>query len=258
MPRLVVLGSAYAIPDIVHDNTHFVLLGEQHTLLIDCASNPVLRLFQANVPLNRVTDLFLTHFHPDHVSGVALLLMDMWLLGRKQPLDVYGLSHTLERTQTMMELYGWQEWPSFFPLRFHPLPEQEGVPVFACDEFRVRASAVRHFVPTLGLRVDFPASGKAWAYSCDTEPCPAVVRLAQGVDVLFHEANAESDDVNQIFSGHSSTIQAGDTARQAHAKALYLIHYAGNTENFHTLIQQAKKVYSGEVYLAKDFMEFEF
>jgi ribonuclease BN (tRNA processing enzyme) len=42
-------------------------------------------------------------------------------------------------------------------------------------------------VPNIGLRVEFKASGKVWAYSCDTEPCSEVVRLGRGADVLVHE-----------------------------------------------------------------------
>jgi ribonuclease Z len=255
--RFVVLGSAYAVPDAVHDNTHFILVGAERTLLVDCASNPVVRLSQANVPLESITDLFLTHFHPDHVSGVALLWMGMWLMGRKMPLHVYGLEHALNRTKIMMDLYGWDTWPDFFPIIFHPLDEGERIPVFRCEEFEVTASAVRHFVPTMGLRFDFPLSGKSIAYSCDTEPCPAVVDLARQADYLFHEANAESTDVAELFSGHSSAVQAGETARLAGVKTLLLIHYAANHSDPEILIHQARRVFSGEILLARDFMEIE-
>ena len=63
MARLTVLGTAFAIPDDGHDNTHFVLAGKERTLLIDCASNPVVRLKKAGVALDQVSDLF-THSLP--------------------------------------------------------------------------------------------------------------------------------------------------------------------------------------------------
>jgi metal-dependent hydrolase (beta-lactamase superfamily II) len=40
----------------------------------------MVRLSKAGVDFNRLTDLILTHFHPDHVSGVPMLLMNMWLI----------------------------------------------------------------------------------------------------------------------------------------------------------------------------------
>lgn len=256
MARLIVLGSANAVPDQRHDNTHFVIVGNRRTLLIDCASNPVVRLNCANIPLNNISDLLLTHFHPDHVSGMALLLMNMWLASRSKPLQVFGNQHTLERTQGMLELYSWREWPNFFPLTFSVLPDKEMNEISLGIDFNVFTSPVHHFIPTVGLRAEF-ASGKIWAYSCDTEPCSEVIQLAQDADILFHEANVSSTHVDQIFPGHSSALQAGQIAYQAHVKKLYLVHY--NTEDREDdLISQASLQYQGPVELAKDFTEFLF
>ncbi len=258
MARLTVLGTAFAIPDDGHDNTHFVLAGKERTLLIDCASNPVVRLKKAGVALDQVSDLLLTHFHPDHVSGVALLLMDMWLLGRRKPLIVHGLSPVIERTESMLDLYGWNEWPNFFPVMFQRLPGHEHSAAFSCSEYVVFTSPVQHFVPTIGIRIEFNKSGRIFSYSCDTEPCQSVVRLAKDADVLFHEANAACDDPQRVFPGHSSTSQAGDIARQAGVKSLYLIHYPSADGAQEELIGQAQHFFSGKVALAQDFMHIDF
>lgn len=99
MPKVIILGSSNAIPSTGHENTHMVVVGEDRTVLVDCVSNPILRLEKAGLDFNNLTDLVLTHFHPDHVSGVPLLLMDMWLMGRHKPLNIYGLHHTLDRME---------------------------------------------------------------------------------------------------------------------------------------------------------------
>ena len=116
MAKLIILGSSNAIPDEKHENTHMAVVGDKRTVLIDCVSNPILRLPQAGIEFNALTDLVLTHFHPDHVSGVPLLLMNMWLLGRKNPLNIYGLHHTLSRIEDLMGFYAWENWPNFFPV----------------------------------------------------------------------------------------------------------------------------------------------
>ena len=155
-----------------------VLQGVERAILIDCVNNPILRLRRVGVDFNYLTDLILTHFHPDHVSGVPLLLMNMWLLGRRHPLDIYGLHHTLDRIEDLMGFYDWSNWPNFFPVVFHRLPQQDKTPVLESAEFRVTASPVCHLLPTIGLRFEVLQTGKSLAYSCDTEPCNQVVDLA--------------------------------------------------------------------------------
>jgi len=250
MAKLIVLGSSNAIPSKDHENTHLALLCKSRTVLIDCVSNPIVRLEQAGIDPLTITDLILTHFHPDHVSGVPLLLMDLWLMGRNVPLDVYGLAYTLERIETLMDMYGWSQWPNFFTVNFIRVPDHEMAPVLDTEELRIYATPVQHFLPNIGLRIELKTEEKSIVYSCDTEPCVQVERLAQGADVLLHEAAG-------LFPGHSSAAQAGDIARRAEVGALYLIHYPTGRYATGDLVAEARSRFPGNVHLAADLMEID-
>ena len=95
--------------------------------------------------------------------------------------------------------------------------------------------------------MEFLESKKVVAYSCDTEPCDQVIRLAEGADLLIHEASGE-------LPGHSSAAQAGRAARQAEAGGLYLIHYPTGQFASGNLISEARQQYEGPVTLAEDYM----
>ncbi len=250
MAKLVVLGTANAIPDPNRENTHMAVVGRSGTVLIDCVGSPTVHLARAGIGVESITDIVATHFHPDHVSGIPLLLMNMWLLGRDEPLRVYGLHHCLERLEDMMGFYAWDNWPNFFPVAFHRLPERELVSVLEKEDFRILSSPVRHLVPTIGLRIESTANGRVIVYSGDTEPCPAVVRMASGADVLIHEASGGG-------AGHSSASQAGAIAREAEVGKLLLIHYPGSSAAASSLVEQARVTFAGNVALAEDFVELE-
>jgi ribonuclease Z len=250
MTKLILLGTANAIADADHENTHMAVLGEGGTVLIDCVSSPKVRLARAGIQLDDIGDLIVTHFHPDHVSGVPLLLMNMWLMGRQKPLRIYGLHHCLERLEDMMGFYHWERWPRFFPVAFHRLPEQERILVLEKPGYRILASPVRHLVPTIGLRLESLESSRAIAYSCDTEPTTSVVNLASGAEVLLHESSGAS-------VGHSSAADAGRMAREAEVGRLLLIHYPTIELDEPSLIREARTTFSGSVELAKDFQELE-
>ena len=251
MPKVIILGSSNAIPTKDSENTHMVLVGRERMVLIDSGGNPILRLEQAGLDFNDLTDLILTHFHPDHASGIPLLLMDMWLLGREAPLNIYGLHYTLDRLESLMGFYNWSDWPNFFPVIFHRLPLKEMTPVLNCSDFTIHASPVRHFIPNIGLRVEFAQSQKVMAYSCDTEPCDEVVRLSENADVLIHEATGETP-------GHSSARQAGEVAKKAGAGRLYLIHSPSGRYASGDPVAEAGENFRGTVALMKDFMVLKF
>jgi ribonuclease Z len=250
MTKLIILGSSNAVATENHENTHMVLVGKGRTVMVDCVSSPLLRLERAGVDFNLVSDLVLTHFHPDHVSGVPLLLMDMWLLGRRAPLMIHGLEHTLERMEGLMGFYGWKNWPDFYPVEFSRVASAELTPLVATEDFRLYSSPVRHLIPTIGLRIESGVSGKVIAYSCDTEPCQEVVRLADSADVLIHEAAGEG-------RGHSSAAQAADIAREAEVGTLLLIHYPTGPHSAGDIVRDARVHFQGAIALAEDLMELE-
>jgi ribonuclease Z len=94
-------------------------------------------------------------------------------------------------------------------------------------------------------------SKKIIAYSGDTAPSSSVVNLARGADILIHEAAGASP-------GHSSAYQAGEIAKEAGVKKLYLIHFPTNGFDYKALTIEAAKAFGGTVEVLEDFMEFEF
>ncbi len=251
MTELIVLGASNAVPTLEGENTHIAIRAGERVVLVDCGSNPLLRLEQAGLDFEAISDLILTHFHPDHVGGLPLFLMDMWLLGRKTPLVIHGLDYTLDRAEKMMGLFGWEDWPNFFPVSFHRIPSRQMTLLLDFPELRIYASPVQHLLPNIGLRIELKRENKSVAYSCDTEPCQAVIDLAQEVDALFHESSGP-------FKGHTSAAQAGEVARKAGAKKLYLIHYPTGKFASGEPADEARKAFAGPVILARDLMRVEF
>ena len=215
--RWVVLGIAHAAPQVYHPNTHFVCVDGERIVLVDCPTGTTTRLPRVGLDPLQVTDVVLTHFHPDHVLGLPELLASLWLLGRKVTLHIYGLEDTLSRLQRMMALFEWSSWPDFYPVAFHPLSDEGKALALETEHTSWFTFPVRHLLPALGVRVEMPQWGKVVAYTGDTAPCPSLEELAQGADVLFHEATGE-------MPGHSSPAQAAALAVRVGVRQLYLVH----------------------------------
>jgi ribonuclease Z len=245
MATITFLGTANALPDRDHESAHLLIDAGERVILVDCAGNPVVRLDQAGRDPLLITDIILTHFHPDHVAGLPLLLLDLLIMGRKNPLDIYGLEDVIDRAVQMLDLFSWQDWGDFFPVEFHRLPEQEQTNILDTESVKVWTSPVCHLIPTIGMRMQFP--GGSMCYSSDTAPCDALVRLAEGVDILIHEATGEGE-------GHTSPEQAGEIAHKAGAKELVLIHFPTKVD-LDLWVSKAKSQFTGNVIAASDWMK---
>src|SRR2546421_9676334 len=59
-------------------------------LLFDCAEGTQRQLLRSSVGLLELQEVFVTHFHADHVLGLPGMFKSFSLRGREVPLTVYG------------------------------------------------------------------------------------------------------------------------------------------------------------------------
>jgi ribonuclease Z len=249
MVKLVVLGSSCLIATEKRRPTHLACLGSRSGLLIDCGVSPRGRLESLGFDPDRIGDIFISHFHPDHAAGLPLFLMELYLRKHRSPIRVHAGAETVQRIRKAMQMYGWKKLPGLYPVIYRTVKRGKSAAVLKTPEFSVYSTPVRHVVPTMGVRVEITKSGKSFVYSADTEPCPNLVALARNADLLIHEATGNG-------TGHSSAAQAAAVARDAEVDRLLLIHTNPYADR-RLLMAQAKAVFSGKVAVAADKMEID-
>jgi len=246
LEQIIFLGTASAISNANQENSHLFVESGNLKILVDCPGNPISRLLKAKVDPLELTDIVITHFHPDHVSGLPLLLMDLWLMGRKTPINIYGLEFTLDHAEALMDLFDWKKWPDFFKVDFHKVEESENITIIKDQSLTVTTSPGKHLVPSIGLKFEFPVSKKVVVYSSDTEPYQMIADLAKNSDILIHESAGSA-------FGHTSPEYCGKIAYQANVRQLFLIHYS-NQLSEEQLVIEAGKYFNNDVIVAKDLM----
>lgn len=245
MEKFVILGSANAIPKLTQENTHLYAESGENRVLVDCGDNALVSLQKNGLDPNLISDLVITHFHPDHAGSLPNLLMGMWLEKRILPLTIHGLEFTLDRVKALLGLFGWNNWQNMYPVTFNTLPEAGEGSIIKEKGFTVICRMVKHLIPTVGLRFNFP-DGKTVTYSCDTEPCDSLIELARGSQILVQESAGPG-------KGHTSAEEAGKIAASVNAQKLVLIHYEQRA-GVSNLIKQAGETFSGEIVAAADGM----
>ncbi|HKL77213.1 MAG TPA: ribonuclease Z [Gammaproteobacteria bacterium] len=88
------------------------------------------------------------------------------------------------------------------------------------------------------------APGRSLVFSSDTRPNPALTGLAQGTDLLVHDATFTAEHTERAAeTGHSTAAQAATTAREAGVTALYLWHFSQRYRDATDHLAQARAVF---------------
>jgi ribonuclease Z len=255
-----------------------VIAGEE-TLLFDAGRSLTTGLARLTIDPSRVTRVFLTHLHSDHIVSLPELLLFPWASrGRTQPLQVWGPSGTREMMERLEAAFAFDihvrrdvdERFSAEGIKVLAADIREGV-VYESNGVKVTAFLVDHapIEPAFGFRVDY--RGRSVALSGDTKPSENLVTAAQGVDLLIHEVGSWKQDPNltgspdERFPGSAQTRREVQTIRNHHTdgaeagrifdrvkpKPAVFSHY--NVDPVATL-RLVRQSYAGPVEFGEDLM----
>lgn len=235
MVTLHLLGTGAALSDSGRTTTMLAVEGPGSLYLVDCGGDAAHRALNSGLDLAKVNGLIVTHEHADHVGGFPLLMERLWLAGQTEPFPVYGNSAALRQVERLDGAFDTSDWPDYPALDLFLVPELEREHVLSTADFSIYASPGRHAVPCIGLRVE-TKRGQVIAYSGDTEPSAAITRLAEGADLLVHEATA-------AVPGHSGPADAARVAAEAGVKRLVLVHLGPLPDGGAATLAEARAVF---------------
>jgi len=179
-------------------------------------------------------DVVLTHFHLDHVAGLA------YLPALERPATIWGPGAWLYGTPSSELLAPLLE-PPLSPFGLDELPEVrelgEGGQSVGGFELRTRAQP-RHSAPTAGIRI-----GDDLAVVTDTGYDEGTAELAGGVAHLLHEAWSSSTArarADTVATGYD----AGRAAEEAGAKELTLIHLDPRVADHEPVLRDAQRAFA--------------
>lgn len=88
--QIIFLGTAAGVPTPRRNLPGILLQREGEQLLFDCGEGVQRQILIARTNFNKITKIFVTHLHGDHVMGLPGLLQTMALMNRERKLEIYG------------------------------------------------------------------------------------------------------------------------------------------------------------------------
>ena len=228
--------------------------------LFDAGEATQHQILHTTIRPRKVTKIFITHLHGDHIFGLPGFLSSRSFQGENEPLTIYGPVGIKKFVMTALQV-------SESRLSYH---SQE---LFNERGFKVTTMSLDHKIACYGYRIEEadhpgelqvdklrqdnipsgpiygqlkagktvklddgrvidgknyigkPQPGRIIAILGDTRQTPNAVVLAHKADVLVHESTFAKNEAKMAHNYyHSTSLQAAEVAKQAGVKKLLLTH----------------------------------
>ena len=184
--ELQFLGTGAGMPSKMRNTSALImnLAAEGHGYwLFDCGEATQHQILHTSLKPRKISKIFITHLHGDHIFGLPGLLSSRSFLGGDEPLDIYGpvgIKEWIETTQRLTRTH------LTYPLIIH---EVESGILFETEEFQVSAAPLQHVIPCLGYRIEQkPLQGKLLieqVTAAGVPKGPLLKRLKDGEDITL-------------------------------------------------------------------------
>ena len=279
--KLIILGSGTPNPDPERYGSGYAIIVNESAYIVDFGPGIVRRISAmspswggkfSSMELENINIAFLTHIHSDHSGALADLILTPWIMGRSEPLNLYGPKGLKAMSENIIEayiddinyrLYGSQPANKLgYTTNVNEIIE-DGI-IYKDNNVEVIAFKNNHgdFKNSFGFL--FITEDKRILLSGDTAVSNNLIKYGENLDILVHEVFSSETFVNKTKdwqtyhkAHHTSSIDVGKIAKKLNPKKLVLSHILFWGASDESLINDVRENFNGETIIAQDLMIIE-
>ena len=292
--EILFLGSGSAIPTAKRNHPGILLNYKNESILFDCGEGIQRQFRIANENPCKLTKLFITHWHGDHVLGIPGLLQTLALNDYKKTLEIYGPKGTKTYMDKILSLFH-----NVNKIKIN-IKEISTGKIVDKDDFCIEAFPMEHNMNCLAYRfvekdklrikkekilklkighdpklsllkkgkdivingkkikfkdVTYLEKGKKLGIVLDTRINKNISKVAKDVDLFICESTFMDETEIAKDYYHLTAEQSASISKKSKVKKLILMHLSQRYgKNEHDVLNTAKKVFKN-TELARDFMK---
>lgn len=188
-----ILGCGGMMPLPRRHLTSVLLRREGELFLFDCGEGTQVSLRKLNLKWKKITAIFISHTHADHVTGLPGIMMLSSQVDREEPLYIIGPPKTrdyVEMSKSVLDMY--------INYEIRVIEIQEPGIVFEDEDFTIRSFWLRHSKPCMGYTLQEHSRPGVFypekAESLGVPRGPLWSKLQQGESVLIDGAKEIASD----------------------------------------------------------------
>ncbi|HKP85969.1 MAG TPA: ribonuclease Z [Blastocatellia bacterium] len=250
--RLTILGSGTVVPDGARNSSGYFVETDDARIMMDCGAGTVHALARYGLPWERMTHLFVSHFHADHVGELASLFFAFHhgtRSKRTEPLTLFG-PQGLDRVMNgLKEAFGADLFEPKFPVSVRLLAPGERVELSPGSALSVTKTP--HTEESLAVRIE--TGDGVICYTGDTDYSEDVARFFNKASLMVSECSFRE---RREGVRHVSVKDVARMAALAGASRLAVTHFYFEVDE-DELKRELRGEFSGEVIIGRDGMSID-
>lgn len=149
--KIYSLGCGSAKPTLKHQPSCTVVNHGSNLYMVDCGEGAQLSFIQARLKPSRLSDIFLTHLHGDHILGLPGLISSLSLAGIRNKLTIHTFEEGKKFLEYVFDFFNRNHGGDFnLNLHFNIISPKGGETVLENDKLKVTTIPLDHGVDAVG------------------------------------------------------------------------------------------------------------
>ncbi len=144
--KIVFLGTSSAYPTEKRNHVAVLLKYNGESLLFDCGEGTQRQIRIAKENPMKISKIFLTHWHGDHVFGLPGLLQSLATSNRILPIEIYGPKGTKKKISDILAAFNIQ-LP--FKAKIKEFSSEKEQKILEEETYEIYSRKVKHSIPTI-------------------------------------------------------------------------------------------------------------
>ncbi|MBT3481397.1 MAG: MBL fold metallo-hydrolase [Opitutales bacterium] len=270
-PSVLIAGSGAVRAHPTRGGPCYLVTIDDQNLLFDCGRCAVHNLSRFGIPVESISETYITHLHFDHICDLPLMLLLSWNNGRSRHMPIFGpkgigafLENGLRQAYVADIKSRTAHGKSWDGLDWdtHEIAK-EGL-VRETDSFIIESLATKHAgLLNYNYRIKTPSS--KIVITSDSEPDPRLIEFCRDADLMVVECSGTKEFYDtQAWGGwHMTPEDVGRIAREAGVKKVVLKHlviesFSKDPDVSEKMAETIRSLHpDGEILVAEDGMLFD-
>ena len=254
MSELIFIGTGSALESLDRFHSSFLIKSKNYNLLIDAGDGVSKALLNQQINYFSIDGILFTHFHPDHFSGFGGLIVQMEILQREEPLEIFAHSKLIPFIKDYLNLSYLYEKRLKFKINFVGYEHEEDFNI--CDNLKVISKNNTHIdiYKKYGAEFKNYFSSSSFILTTENKKIFYTGDIGSGNDLYIFSDEKINYMITEIT--HVSAVDIIEAVKTIKPEKLYLTHISdADTQKINSIIKENSKFYISTIE-AKDGLKF--